>query len=142
MGATRGGGGGWGKIRAPGEGAMKATREAKRVRLMAAAEAAIEELLKWEERNAAPDLRQIEEEVVKLREGFGRELALAVLEGQEAVQPGDKVRCEGCGEELRYKGRKERELESWVVSGTIERGYYYCPTCKRGIFPPGSPTRA
>lgn len=121
---------------------MKETREQKRVRLMAAAETAIDALLAWEETNKAPNLTQIEEEVLKLRAGFGRELALAVLEGQEARQPGAGVRCPGCGEEMRYKGRKPKEIESWVVNDTIERGYYYCPACKQGIFPPGSPTGA
>jgi hypothetical protein len=107
---------------------------------MAAAEAAIEELLAWEEQNRAPNLTQIEEEVLKLREGFGQELALAVLAGQEARQPGAGVSCPGCGQEMRYKGQKVTEVESWVVSGAIERGYYYCPECKRGIFPPGQTT--
>lgn len=115
---------------------MKETREQKRARLLAAAEAAIDELLAWEETNTAPNLRQIEEEVLKLREEFGQELALTVLEGQEAVQPAAGVKCVQCGQEMRYKGRKPTEIESWVVNGALERGYYYCPACKRGIFPP------
>jgi hypothetical protein len=119
---------------------MKATREQKRARLLAAAEAAIDELLAWEETNTAPNLRQIEEEVLKLREGFGQELALTVLEGQEAVQPAAGVKCGQCGQEMRYKGQKTTELESWVASSTIKRGYYYCPSCQRGIFPPGRTT--
>jgi hypothetical protein len=121
---------------------MKATREQKRARLLAAAEAAIGELLAWDETNQAPNLRQIEEEVLKLREGFGQELALTVLAGQEAVQPAAGVKCAQCGQEMRYKGQKPTELESWVVNGALERGYYYCPSCKRGLFPPGRTTRA
>jgi hypothetical protein len=121
---------------------MKATREQKRARLLAAAEAAIDELLAWDETNQAPNLRQIEEEVLKLREGFGQELALTVLAGQEAVQPAAGVKCAQCGQEMRYKGQKPTELESWVVNGALERGYYYCPSCKRGLFPPGRTTRA
>jgi ssDNA-binding Zn-finger/Zn-ribbon topoisomerase 1 len=120
-----------------GEEAMKATREQKRVRLLAAAEAAIDELLAWEETNKAPNLRQIEEEVLKLREEFGQELALTVLEGQEVVQPVAEVRCPKCGQEMRYKGQKPTGIESWVVNGALKRGYYYCPACKQGIFPPG-----
>jgi DNA repair exonuclease SbcCD ATPase subunit len=119
---------------------MKATGEQKRARLLAAAEAAIDELLAWDETNTAPNLRQIEEEVLKLREEFGQELALMVLEGQAAVQPGAGVQCAQCGQELRYKGQKPTELGSWVVNGALERGYYYCPSCKRGVFPPGRTT--
>lgn len=119
---------------------MKTTRDQKRARLLAAAEAAIDELLAWDETNQAPNLRQIEEEVLKLREGFGQELALTVLEGQEAVQPAAGVRCPKCGQEMRYKGRKPTELESWVVNGVLKRGYYYCPACQHGLFPPGRTT--
>jgi hypothetical protein len=119
---------------------MKETREQKRVRLVAAAEAAIDELLAWEECVKAPNLTQIEEEVLKLREGFGQELALAVLEGQEAVQPATGVKCSACGQEMRYKGQKPTEIASWVVNSALERGYYYCPACKQGIFPPGPTT--
>ena len=119
---------------------MKATREEKRARLVAAAEAAIDELLAWEETNTAPNLRQIEEEVLKLREGFGQELALTVLAGQEAGQPAAGVKCPQCGAEMRYKGQKPTALESWVVNGALKRGYYYCPSCKEGIFPPGRTT--
>ena len=119
---------------------MKETREQKRARLVAAAEAAIDELLAWEETNRAPNLRQIEEEVLKLREEFGQELALTVLERQEAVQPAAGVKCPQCGQAMRYKGQKPAELESWVVNGAFARGYYYCPSCKRGVFPPGRTT--
>lgn len=121
---------------------MKETREQKRARLLAAAEAAIDELLAWEETNTAPNLQQIEEEVLKLREGFGQEMALTVLEGQEAVQPAAGMKCPQCGAEMRYKGRKPTAIESWVVNSTLKRGYYYCPACKQGIFPPGPTTRA
>lgn len=119
---------------------MKETRAQTRARLLVAAEAAIDELLAWEETNTAPNLRQIEEEVLKLREGFGQELALTVLAGQEAVQPAAGVKCPQCGQEMRYKGRKPTELESWVVNGALKRGYYHCPACKRGLFPPGRTT--
>ncbi len=121
---------------------MKETREQKRERLMAAASVAIEELLAWEEANQAPNLRQIEEEVLKLRAGFGQELARAVVGGQEAVQAATEVVCPGCGKVMRYKGQKPREIESWVVNGAVKRGYYYCPACKRGFFPPGRTTGA
>ena len=45
------------------------------------------------------------------------------------------------GQEMRYKGRKPKAIESWVVDGALKRGYYYCPACKQGLFPPGRPAR-
>jgi hypothetical protein len=119
---------------------MKATQEQKRERLMAAAEAAIEELLAWDETNLRPNLTQLEDEVLKLREEFGRALVAAELAGQEAQQPAEGMKCSGCGQAMRYKGQKPKLAASRAGEMAVERGYYYCPECEQGIFPPGPPT--
>ena len=116
---------------------MKERQEERRARLLAAAEAAIDELMMWEATHKEPNLTQIEEEALRLREGFGRAIVAAELAGQEAQQPGAGVTCPVCGEEMRYKGRKRKVVESRAGEVAIERGYYYCPACKQGIFPPG-----
>jgi len=36
------------------------------------------------------------------------------------------------------KGEKNNRVETRVGLMEIERGYFYCPQCKQGIFPPGS----
>lgn len=117
---------------------MKATKEQMRARVMAAAATVADKLLAWDETVGAPDLEQIEEEVLKLRAEFGQALLAAELAGQEAQQPA-AVQCPACGAEMRYKGRKAKQVASLAGDLAIERGYYYCPRCKQGIFPPGSP---
>ena len=50
-------------------------RERKKARLMACAEQVIDELLEWSGETQRPNLTQIEDKVLELRERFGEELA-------------------------------------------------------------------
>lgn len=119
---------------------MKLTRAQKEAKLRKAAEEVIASLLEWDEENPAPNLTQIEDEVLMLRQRFGQEMVAAVVEGQEAQQPAASPHCEKCGAEMRYKGFKVRTVESRAGEIAIERGYYYCACCRSGFFPPGPAT--
>jgi len=103
---------------------------------MKAAEEMIDELLDWSETTAEPNLTQIEAVVERLRKTLGEQMASEAINAQEAKQPVPGPRCVECEQEMRYKGPKEVTVESWVGDLTIERGYYHCPDCKVGIFPP------
>jgi len=117
---------------------MKSSREGRKARLMKVAEEVIDELLDWSETTAEPNLTQIEALVRRLRKTLGEQTALEVVNVQEARQPVPGPRCAECGREMRYKGQKEVTMESWVGDLTIERGYYHCPDCRVGLFPPRS----
>jgi hypothetical protein len=116
---------------------MNTGREKMKARLMIQAEALIDELLDWSDGTSEPNLTQIEGEVLDIRQRFGEELALGVIERQESKLPVPGPRCPHCQREMEYKGEKEKEVESWVGRLRLERGYYYCPGCRRGLFPPG-----
>ena len=116
---------------------MKNTREQKRAKLLAAAQAVIEELLDWEEQADRPKLTDIETEVLALRERFGQRMAEVVLADQVAKQPVAATECPCCGQPMRYKGQKGLEVESQVGLLSLERGHYYCARCHSGLFPPG-----
>jgi uncharacterized protein with PIN domain len=119
---------------------MKATRVQKKAELMAEAQALIEELLDWDERTKKPNLTQIEDEILALRERMGQRMAEVMIAGQEAVQPAVTPSCPTCGEAMRYKGRKEIDAESRLGALAVDRGYYYCARCEGGLFPPGPAT--
>lgn len=112
-------------------------RAEKKAVLMQEAERLIEELLVWEGENEAPNLGEIEEEVIAIGGKFGREMLKGVLKDQASIQPVPGPSCRGCGQEMRYKGRKGKQMESLAGGLKIERGYYYCAGCEAGIFPPG-----
>lgn len=118
---------------------MKLTREQKKAKLQAAAVALIEELLEWDEQNEKPNLTQIEDPVLELRRRFGQEMALTLVAGQVARQPVEAPVCETCGRPMRYKGEKQKDVESRVGGLEVERGYYYCGDCSSGHFPPRRP---
>jgi hypothetical protein len=115
---------------------VKSSREERKARLMKAAEEMIDELLDWSETTAEPNLTQIEAEVGRLRKRLGEQMTLEAINVQEARQPVPGLGCPECGREMRYKGLKGITVESWVGDLTIERGYYHCPDCKVGLFPP------
>lgn len=116
---------------------MKKTRGQVEKELEGKAKEVIKKLLDWNEAHDAPDLTQIEDIVLELREELGREFATSLVSSQEKVEPVVE-RCGTCGQEMRNKGRKRKVVESRVGGIEMERGYYYCPECGAGIFPPGS----
>jgi len=119
---------------------MQRSRAQKKAELLAAAEALIESFLDWDEHTSTPNLRQIEDEVLELRQRFGQCLAKTVIEDQEAKQPAAAPPCPQCGAELRYKGQKAASIASRLGTLALERGHYYCARCQSGFFPPGAPT--
>ena len=105
--------------------------------LLAAAEESIEALLRWSDQQAAPKLSEIEQVVLEVRQKLSQKMAEAVIERQTTVQPVPGPACAGCGGEVHYKDKQSKVVTSWVGELRIERGYYYCDHCKRGLFPPG-----
>lgn len=116
---------------------MKHTREQKRAKLLAAAQAAIEEYLDWEEQANKPNLTAIEDVVLQVRERFGQRLAEVAFADQDAKQPVAAPVCPSCGQAMCYKGQKGLEVESRVGPLSLARGHYYCARCHSGLFPPG-----
>jgi len=116
---------------------MKKTRKEQEAELGEEAKQAIQELLDWNEGQVAPDLTQIEDMVLALRERLGQAMVEGVIESQEQEQPVE-VGCPKCGGVMRYKGHTGKMVESRVGEIDLSRGHYYCENCKEGIFPPGS----
>ena len=119
---------------------MNEARSDLKTELMSEAEGIIDELVAWTADTPAPNLTQIEDIVLKLRQRLSERMALAVIESQAAVRPVPGPSCPTCGREMHYKDRKANTVESRVGQLPLARGYYYCEPCKSGLFPPGSTT--
>jgi len=116
---------------------MKKTREQMQEKLEKKASEVIERLLAWNDQHETPDMTQIEEIVLTLREEIGLEFANELIAGQDKVEP-VTGHCQRCGQEMRHKGRKRKIVESRIGEIVVERGYFYCKECGGGLFPPGS----
>ena len=119
---------------------MNEARPDLKTELMSEAEGIIDELVAWTADTPAPNLTQIEDIVLKLRQRLSERMALAVIESQATVRPVPGPSCPTCGREMHYKDRKANTVESRVGQLALEGGYYYCESCKSGLFPPGSTT--
>jgi hypothetical protein len=128
----------WAKIN--GEERMATSKQELKAKLMQEAEAVIDELLDWHLSTAEPNLGQVEEKVLGLRQRLSEQMSQAVIANQEAVRPVPGPACGRCGKEMRYKGLKRLQVTSWVGELELDRGYYYCEDCRTGLFPPGSAT--
>jgi hypothetical protein len=112
-------------------------RAAIKTELIKKAERVIDELLDWHQATERPNLSQVEAKVLELRQRLSEEMAVTVIEQQATVRPVPGPRCGCCGQEMRYKGMKEKTVTSWVGALRLGRGYYYCDRCRTGLFPPG-----
>lgn len=121
---------------------MRRSRERMKAELMAEAEVVIDALLDQHEKWEAPTLSEIEDTILELRKALSERMAEVVVGEQEAKQPALDPVCPDCGAKMTYKGMRETGVESRVGAIQIERGYWYCDRCKRGIFPPGRTVEA
>jgi hypothetical protein len=113
---------------------MKETQAELRAALMAQAEARIKEALA--QSDGLKRLSDIEELVYETTRQLGQALEAEILKEHGQVS-GPGPACEECGQEMRYKGDKERYVVTRNGEQALERGYYYCPDCGSGLFPPG-----
>ena len=119
---------------------MKTNRKQLKAEFLAEAEELFDQLMEWDENTSKPDLTQIEEVVLQLRQRLGEQMAQAVIARQESRQPAERLSCAQCGGELEPKGQKGNQVESRLGDLRVERSYYYCPGCGQGFFPSGSAT--
>lgn len=115
---------------------MRESRESRKARMMEKAEKLIEETLDWEEQTDKPNLTQIEDTALRVRQEIGKMIVQEMIDAQEAKRPVPGPACPSCGREMRYKDLKEVNPLTWVGKVKIERGYYHCPNCKESFFPP------
>ena len=107
-----------------------------KARMMAEAEEAIDRLLAERGEKGQLHLSDIERLVrtagQQVMERFTKEMVVEEASGAES-----RI-CPECGRKMRYKGRKKRDLVTETGDVELERAYYYCPECEKGVFPPRS----
>lgn len=113
---------------------MTASKAELRAALEAQAKTQIEAALAKSE--GMKSITAIEELAYETGRRLGQAIEAELLTEREQVS-GPGPACAECGQEMRYKGTKQRYVVTRNGEQQLERGYYYCPDCKRGLFPPG-----
>jgi NADH pyrophosphatase NudC (nudix superfamily) len=112
------------------------TRTELKAHLLAQAEATIDKLLTWTEATPQPNLTQIEDIVLKLRQEFSQAMTTAVVQTQAKARPVEIPMCPDCGRRMHPKGTKSKRVVTRTGDLPVTRQYYYCSHCQRGLFPP------
>lgn len=110
------------------------TREELKARLLAEAEAIINESVGQDPTTQPRTLSDIEQAALKA----GQQVKAAVLAGLIANTPptsGSEM-CPECGGTLKAKGKRSKWVLTQAGEVQVERDYYYCAQCKTGFFPP------
>ena len=113
---------------------MRKSRADMKAKLLAHYETMLDDLLRQGEEPMT--LTEIEELALHVRGEVGKQVTAALLEASSG-QNIPVLRCKGCGQALHNKGEKHRYLRTRSGDVEVERAYYYCPTCRVGLFPPG-----
>jgi len=107
-----------------------------KARLKAEADAAIEELLAKRKAPAEASLADIERVVRAASLKFEEALTAELLSESASELPAWPT-CPQCGQKMKNKGKRRRRVVTETGEVELERHYYYCAACVRGLFPPG-----
>ena len=108
--------------------------ERLKAQMMAQVEATVERLLAERAKKGQLDLSDIEHLVREAGERVMQELTSGLVDAEADTEK--RAECPECGQRLLYKGKRGRDLVTQTGEAHLKRGYYYCPTCRKGIFPP------
>lgn len=106
-----------------------------KARLLAQAEAAIEEMLAHRVAPAQASLTDIEQ-VTRAAGARFEQAVLAELVAASGTELPDWPVCPDCDRKMKYKGQRSRRVVTETGEVEVERAYYHCAACKRGVFPP------
>jgi hypothetical protein len=117
---------------------MGQTNDELRAEMKAKMEAILDELLVEKGNPEAITLSEIELLVQEAGERVKAELTAGLVrQASEEDRSAAGPLCAGCGQRMHYKGQKGKYIETETGSVEVKRAYYYCPTCREGLFPPG-----
>ena len=111
---------------------MSNKKDELKAKLLAQAEASIEQMLKDERLSEKMTLTDIEEVIGELETDFRQRVLKEVIGEQEDVSRC----CPDCGGNLRHKGKRRKRVVTLRGEADMERIYYQCEACGTGIFPP------
>jgi DNA-directed RNA polymerase subunit RPC12/RpoP len=112
---------------------MSNKKDELKAKLLAEAEAVLEQMLSDERMSEQMTITEIEAVIGEMEKDFRQRVLREVMGKQEE----QGVRCPECGGKLRNKGKHGKRLVTLRGETDLDRSYYQCQDCGKGIFPPG-----
>ena len=81
---------------------------------------------------------EMEAELGKRRRGILGDFVELGLRQGDLGATAEAPSCKECGQGMVFKGYPKKEIHGLEADAKIPRAYYVCPTCRVGLFPPGS----
>ncbi len=116
---------------------MSMSHEEMKAQIVAETQARIEQLVDEIGQMEEVTLSDIERLVSATTQEVQAELTERLIERQANETREEDRNCPRCGARMRNKGPKERHLVTVTGTVKLKREYYYCETCRAGVFPPG-----
>jgi NADH pyrophosphatase NudC (nudix superfamily) len=113
------------------------TPEELKAHLMAEAEKGIEVLLGRKPKVEDITLSDIEQLAVQGGMNFREAVLASLVEESVGESQREERGCPQCGQTMQYKGQRMKDVVTEAGEVRVERAYYYCEHCRRGVFPPG-----
>lgn len=107
-----------------------------KARLLAKAEAVIDEVLAARQPPSEAKLADIEQSALRVGQHLAQALT-AELVAESGAAVATWPDCPECGRRMRVKGKRQRVVVLETGEVTVERAYYHCAACQTGVFPPG-----
>ena len=114
---------------------MKRTRSEIKATLLAEIEEELDKALDWQEKAENPNLTAFEKQALSIRKTIGIRVLQEVIKDEESDLP-EETDCPTCKKHMERKGKRPQIIETRLGTLELEREYFYCKTCKEGVFPP------
>jgi len=116
---------------------MPLTDDELKAVMMGEAEVVISRLVAERKRGDGLTLTEIEQVVLAAGQQLQRALTEKLLAAGEAERREPRPLCRRCGGRMRHKGYRDKRVVTETGEVLLRRAYFYCETCRQGIFPPG-----
>jgi uncharacterized protein with PIN domain len=112
---------------------MVSKKDDWKAKLLEEAEASIEKMVSDKRVSEQMTITEIEDVIVEWEMDFRQRVLKEAIGNQEEPD----VTCAECGGKLRNKGKSSKRLVTLRGETAVDRSYYQCETCSKGVFPPG-----
>ena len=116
---------------------LPTTPDASETLFVEAARASYRRMQEWETQHPKSTLGEIEQQVRAERRVLMGQLIPLLIGDRARDDPKSRPPCPHCGKRMGFQGDRSVPIETIEATIQLTRAYYYCRSCREGLFPPG-----